>query len=76
MSVTSKFSPLEIAQNAETGVQCATLEYKSDYLSTDRRCTACMECTTQQPDAVSRSSIYEDDIRNHPEFAQRERITV
>lgn len=50
MSVTSKFSPLEIAQNKETGVQCATLEYKSDFLSTDRRCTACMKCTTEQPD--------------------------
>lgn len=50
MSVTSKFSPLEIAQNTETGVQCATLEYKSDFLSTDRRCTACMKCTTEQPD--------------------------
>lgn len=50
MSVTSKFSPLEVAQNTETGVQCATLEYKSDYLSTDRRCTACMKCTTEQPD--------------------------
>ncbi|WP_224333262.1 4Fe-4S binding protein [Haloprofundus halobius] len=50
MSVTSKFSPLEIAQNRETGVQCATLEYKSEFLSTDRRCTACMNCTTEQPD--------------------------
>ncbi|UHQ98184.1 hypothetical protein HYG81_18970 (plasmid) [Natrinema zhouii] len=50
MSVTSKFSPLEIAQNTETGVQCATLEYKSNFLSTDRRCTACMKCTTEQPD--------------------------
>lgn len=50
MSVTSKFSPLEIAQNTETGVKCATLEYKSDYLSTDRRCTACMNCTTNQPE--------------------------
>jgi polyferredoxin len=50
MSVTSKFSLLEIAQNTETGVQCATLEYKSDFLSTDRRCTACMNCTTNQPE--------------------------
>jgi hypothetical protein len=50
MSVTSKFSPLEIAQNRESGVQCATLEYKSEFLSTDRRCTACMKCTTEQPD--------------------------
>ncbi|UPM44188.1 4Fe-4S binding protein [Halocatena salina] len=50
MSVTSKFSPLEIAQKTETGVKCATLEYKSDYLSTDRRCTACMNCTTEQPE--------------------------
>lgn len=50
MSVTSKFSPLEIAQNTETGVQCATLEYKSDCLSTDHRCTACMKCTTSQPE--------------------------
>lgn len=50
MSVTSKFSPLEIAQNSETGVQCATLEYKSEFLSSDRRCTACMKCTTEQPD--------------------------
>lgn len=50
MSVTSKFSPLEIAQNTETGVTCSTLEYKSDYLSTDRRCTACMNCTTNQPE--------------------------
>lgn len=50
MSVTSKFSPLEIAQNTETGVKCATLEYKSDFLSTDRRCTACMNCTTNQPE--------------------------
>ncbi|SFS88259.1 4Fe-4S binding protein [Halostagnicola kamekurae] len=50
MSVTSKFSPLEVAQNTDTGVQCATLEYKSDFLSTDRRCTACMKCTTENPD--------------------------
>lgn len=50
MSVTAKFSPLEIAQNTETGITCATLEYKSDYLSTDRRCTACMKCTSEQPD--------------------------
>ncbi|ADB60541.1 hypothetical protein Htur_1656 [Haloterrigena turkmenica DSM 5511] len=50
MSVTSKFSPLEIAQNRDTGVACATLEYKSDFLSTDRRCTACMKCTTEQPE--------------------------
>ena len=47
MSVTSKFSPLEIAQNTDTGVKYATLEYKSDFLSTDRRCTACMNCTTE-----------------------------
>ncbi|ELZ13379.1 hypothetical protein C477_23025 [Haloterrigena salina JCM 13891] len=50
MSVTSKFSPLEISQNSDTGVQCATLEYKSDFLSTDRRCTACMKCTTERPE--------------------------
>jgi hypothetical protein len=50
MSVTSKFSPLEIAQNRDTGVKCATLEYESDFLSTDRRCTACMNCTTEQPE--------------------------
>jgi hypothetical protein len=50
MSVTSKFSPLEIAQNADAGVKCATLEYKSDFLSTDRRCTACMKCTSNQPE--------------------------
>lgn len=50
MSVTSKLSPLEIAQNKSTGVQCATLEYESGFLSTDRRCTACMKCTTEQPD--------------------------
>ncbi|ELY81959.1 4Fe-4S binding protein [Natrinema gari] len=50
MSVTAKFSPLEVAQNKETGVKCATLEYESDYLSTDRRCTACMRCTSEQPD--------------------------
>lgn len=49
MSVTSKFSPLGISQKKETGVQCATLEYKSEFLSTDRRCTACMKCTTEQP---------------------------
>ena len=50
MSVISKFFPLEIAQNIETGVQSATLEYKSDFLSIDRRCTACTECTTSQPE--------------------------
>ena len=50
MSVTSKFSPLEIAQKKQTGVQCATLEYESEFLSTDRRCTACMKCTTENPD--------------------------
>lgn len=50
MSVTSKLSPLEISQNRDTGVKCATLEYKSDFLSTDRRCTACMNCTTDQPE--------------------------
>ncbi|WP_255681717.1 4Fe-4S binding protein [Natrinema sp. SYSU A 869] len=50
MSVTAKLSPLEISQRAETGVRCATLEYGSEYLSTDRRCTACMKCTTERPD--------------------------
>ncbi|WP_247730698.1 4Fe-4S binding protein [Halovivax limisalsi] len=50
MSVASKFSPFEIAQNRATGVQCATLEYESDFLSTDRRCTACMACTAGQPE--------------------------
>ncbi|XVH33171.1 4Fe-4S binding protein (plasmid) [Haloferacaceae archaeon DSL9] len=50
MSVTSKLSPFEIRQKSETGVPCATLEYRSDYLSTDRRCVSCMKCTTQQPD--------------------------
>ncbi|WP_137290961.1 4Fe-4S binding protein [Natronorubrum halophilum] len=50
MSVTAKLSPLEVAQTSETGVQCATLEYESEYLSTDRRCTACMKCTTERPD--------------------------
>lgn len=50
MSVTSKFSPLEISQNTDTGVKCTTLEYKSDFLSSDRRCTACMNCTANQPD--------------------------
>jgi polyferredoxin len=50
MSVTAKLSPFEIAQNAEMGVACATLEYKSDYLSTDRRCVSCMKCTTEKPD--------------------------
>ncbi|MFP8952228.1 4Fe-4S binding protein [Natrialbaceae archaeon A-arb3/5] len=49
MTVTSKLSPFEIRQNTQSGVQCATLEYKSDYLSTDRRCVSCMECTTKQP---------------------------
>ncbi|GAB3025594.1 4Fe-4S binding protein [Natronobiforma cellulositropha] len=50
MSVTARLSPFEIRQNADTGVQCATLEYKSDYLSTDRRCVSCMKCTTQNPE--------------------------
>ncbi|WP_247003645.1 4Fe-4S binding protein [Halosolutus gelatinilyticus] len=50
MSVTAKLSPFEVAQTPETGVQCATLEYRSEYLSTDRRCTACMKCTTERPD--------------------------
>ncbi|QLG29819.1 4Fe-4S binding protein (plasmid) [Halorarum halophilum] len=50
MSVTSKLSPFEIRQESETGVPCATLEYQSEYLSTDRRCVSCMKCTTQQPD--------------------------
>jgi polyferredoxin len=50
MSVTSKLSPFEIRQDTETGVQCATLEYQSDYLSTERRCVSCMKCTTEQPD--------------------------
>lgn len=50
MSVTSKFSPLEISQPSTNGVQCATLEYESEFLSHDRRCTACMKCTTEQPD--------------------------
>lgn len=50
MSVTSKLSPFEFRQKTETGVPCATLEYKSEYLSTERRCVSCMKCTTQQPD--------------------------
>lgn len=51
MSVTSKLSPVEIRQEESTGVQCATLEYQSDYLSTERRCVSCMKCTTEQPEA-------------------------
>lgn len=50
MTVTSRLSPFELRQEAETGVQCATLEYKSEYLSSDRRCVSCMNCTTEQPD--------------------------
>jgi hypothetical protein len=50
MTVTSRLSPFELRQEAETGVQCATLEYKSEYLSADRRCVSCMKCTTEQPE--------------------------
>ncbi|MFC6718278.1 4Fe-4S binding protein [Natrialbaceae archaeon GCM10025810] len=51
MSVTSRLSPFEIRQRRETGVPCATLEYRSEYLSTERRCVSCMKCTTQEPGA-------------------------
>ncbi len=52
MSVTSKLSPVELRQKRDTGVpDCMTAEFKSNYLSTDRRCVACMHCTQGQPKA-------------------------
>lgn len=50
MTVTSKMSPIEFYQSRETAVpNCMTAEFKSNYLSTDRRCVACMNCTLGQP---------------------------
>ena len=50
MSVTSRFSILELRQDRESRVpDCMTAEFKSNYLSTERRCVACMHCAEGQP---------------------------
>ncbi|HEY3365969.1 MAG TPA: 4Fe-4S binding protein [Symbiobacteriaceae bacterium] len=51
MSATAKLSPIEFLQDRDTAVpNCMTAEFKSNYLSTDRRCVSCMNCTVGQPD--------------------------
>lgn len=50
MSVTARLSPLELRQDRESRVpDCMTAEFKSNYLSTERRCVACMHCAEGQP---------------------------
>ena len=53
MTVTSKLAPFQLAQVSDRGVaDCMTAEFQSNYLSTDRRCVACMSCTTSRPDTT------------------------
>jgi polyferredoxin len=55
MSVTTRFSPLEISQDRDSDVpDCMTAEFKSEYLSTERRCVSCMHCSVRQPDVPVR----------------------
>ncbi|MEX1256743.1 MAG: 4Fe-4S binding protein [Gemmatimonadota bacterium] len=55
MSVTTRLSPIEIRQDRETEVpDCMTAEFKSNYLSTERRCVACMHCSVGQPEVPIR----------------------
>jgi 4Fe-4S binding domain len=55
MSVTTRFSPFELTQDRDAKVpDCMTAEFRSNYLSTERRCVACMHCTVDQPDVPVR----------------------
>jgi hypothetical protein len=58
MSVTAKLSPIELRQDRGTQVpNCMTAEFRSNYLSTDRRCVSCMNCTARQPDVPVRLRV-------------------
>lgn len=49
MSVTSRLSPIALTQDRDRDVpDCMTAEFRSPYLSVERRCVACMNCTTGQ----------------------------
>jgi polyferredoxin len=53
MTVTAKLAPFQLAQTSDRGViNCMTAEFQSNYLSNERRCVACMHCTTSRPDAT------------------------
>jgi 4Fe-4S binding domain len=53
MTVTAKLAPFQLSQVSDRGVNdCMTAEFQSNYLSTDRRCVACMSCTTSRPDTT------------------------
>ena len=53
MTVTAKLAPFQLAQVSDRGVtNCMTAEFQSNYLSTERRCVACMNCTTSRPDTT------------------------
>jgi hypothetical protein len=55
MSVTTRLSPFEITQERDANVaDCMTAEFRSNYLSTERRCVACMNCSVDQPDVPVR----------------------
>ncbi len=55
MSVTTRLSPFEITQERDANVpDCMTAEFRSNYLSTERRCVACMNCSVDQPDVPIR----------------------
>ncbi|MEX2583692.1 MAG: 4Fe-4S binding protein [Gemmatimonadota bacterium] len=55
MTVTARLSPIELRQDRETDVpDCMTAEFKSEYLSTERRCVSCMNCVTGQPEVPAR----------------------
>lgn len=55
MSVTTRLSPFELTQDRDAHVpDCMTAEFRSRYLSTERRCVACMHCTVEQPDVSVR----------------------
>lgn len=51
MSVTTRLSPAELRQDRDSHVaDCMTAEFKSNYLSTERRCVSCMACTKGEPE--------------------------
>jgi polyferredoxin len=53
MTVTAKLAPFQLAQVSDRGVtNCMTAEFQSNYLSTERRCVACMNCATSRPDTT------------------------
>jgi polyferredoxin len=55
MSVTTRLSPFEITQERDSHVaDCMTAEFRSNYLSTERRCVACMNCSVGEPDVPIR----------------------